>query len=116
MEIRMKLKGTPFLNYLLFALLIVTPTITFAQSLRELHKEEQDDTYIAVNKESMERGPAYYFQSSSFFTTQVNIDADGNDIIGDAGNETSIAVDPTNPNRIVIGWRQFDTVTSNFRQ
>ena len=38
------------------------------------------------------------------------------DILGDAGNETSLAVDPNNPNRIVIGWRQFDTVTSNFRQ
>jgi len=37
-------------------------------------------------------------------------------IVGDAANEPSIAVDPTNPNIIVIGWRQFDSVSSNFRQ
>ena len=47
---------------------------------------------------------------------QVNVNGSGNNIVGDAGNEPSIAVDPNNPNRIAIGWRQFDTVTNNFRQ
>ncbi|MEM7230383.1 MAG: hypothetical protein AAF432_16375, partial [Planctomycetota bacterium] len=47
---------------------------------------------------------------------QVNVDVNGNNIPGDAANEPSIAVDPINRNRIVIGWRQFDNVTSNFRQ
>jgi hypothetical protein len=47
---------------------------------------------------------------------QVNTDDLGNNIPGDAANEPSIAVDPTAPNRIVIGWRQFDNVQSNFRQ
>ena len=47
---------------------------------------------------------------------QVNVDADGENIVGDAANEPSIAVDATNPNIIVIGWRQFDTINSNFRQ
>ena len=47
---------------------------------------------------------------------QVNVDQFGNDIMGDAANEPSIAVDPHDPNRIAIGWRQFDTITSNFRQ
>jgi len=46
----------------------------------------------------------------------VNVDANGCNIMGDAANEPSIAVDPTDPNRIVIGWRQFDTVESDFRQ
>ncbi len=64
----------------------------------------------------MQKQPAYRKINSTYFTTQVNVDNSGMDIIGDAGNETSIAVDPTNPNRMVIGWRQFDTVTSNFRQ
>jgi hypothetical protein len=50
------------------------------------------------------------------FYVQVNTDALGHDILGDAGNEPSIAVDPTNPNRMAIGWRQFDTITNNFRQ
>ena len=42
--------------------------------------------------------------------------ASGNNIVGDAANEPSIAVDPADPNRIAIGWRQFDTIASNFRQ
>lgn len=49
-------------------------------------------------------------------SVQVNVDANGMNITGDAANESSIAVDPTNPERIVIGWRQFDNVSSNFRQ
>ncbi len=47
---------------------------------------------------------------------QVNVDAQNQNIVGDAANEPSMAIDPTNPDRIVIGWRQFDTVTSSFRQ
>jgi hypothetical protein len=52
----------------------------------------------------------------SFFAVQVNVDALGQNIVGDAANEPSITVDPTNPDKMVIGWRQFDTITSNFRQ
>jgi hypothetical protein len=47
---------------------------------------------------------------------QVNIDGVEANIPGDAANEPSIAVDPTDPNRMAIGWRQFDTIASNFRQ
>ncbi len=50
------------------------------------------------------------------FMTQVNVSATGQNIVGDAANEPSLAVDPTNPNNIVIGWRQFDSITSNFRE
>ncbi|MHC5006029.1 MAG: hypothetical protein ACYTGF_01575 [Planctomycetota bacterium] len=47
---------------------------------------------------------------------QVNVDDQGNNVFGDAGNEPSIAIDPTAPNRLAIGWRQFDTTASNFRE
>src|SRR5215831_9209857 len=47
---------------------------------------------------------------------QVNVNAAGQNIVGDAANEPSLCVDPNNPNRIAIGWRQFDTTNSNFRQ
>ena len=50
-----------------------------------------------------------------FVSYQVNVDANGNNITGDAGNEPSLCVDPTDPSRIAVGWRQFDTITSNFR-
>jgi hypothetical protein len=52
----------------------------------------------------------------TFTSYQVNVDANGNNILGDAANECSISVDPTNLSRMAIGWRQFDDVTSNFRQ
>jgi hypothetical protein len=53
---------------------------------------------------------------NGYRSVQVNVDADGANIPGDAANEPSIAVDPTAPNRLVVGWRQFDSVSSNFRE
>jgi hypothetical protein len=47
---------------------------------------------------------------------QVNVDAAGQNIPGDAANEPSLCVDPTHPERIAVGWRQFGSVTSAFRQ
>jgi hypothetical protein len=51
-----------------------------------------------------------------FVSHQVNVDASGQNIIGDAANECAISVDPTDGNKMTIGWRQFDDVASNFRQ
>ena len=51
-----------------------------------------------------------------FTSYQVNVDASGMNITGDAANEPSISVDPTDHNNMVIGWRQFNSVASNFRQ
>ena len=51
-----------------------------------------------------------------FISYQVNVDAQGNNIVGDAANEPSISVDPTDGNKVAIGWRQFDTWQSDFRQ
>lgn len=48
--------------------------------------------------------------------TQVNVNAAQQNIVGDAANEPSLAHDPRFPSRIAVGWRQFDTVASNFRQ
>jgi len=105
---------------LCFSSLFLTSTITiFGQNPKQkkiLYHEVPDDAYIPVDRNKMPKSPAYHYTNSTVFTTQVNIDADGNNIVGDAANEPSIAYDPTNPNRIVIGWRQFDTISSNFRQ
>jgi hypothetical protein len=64
----------------------------------------------------LEKGPRMISQFGLFTSFQVNVDASGNNILGDAANETSITVDPTNHNRMAIGWRQFDSVQSDFRQ
>ncbi len=53
---------------------------------------------------------------NGFRSIQVNTDALGLNFLGDAANEPSIAVDPADAARLVIGWRQFDSVLSNFRQ
>jgi len=47
---------------------------------------------------------------------QVNVDSAGQNIPGDAANEPSLCIDPNNPHRLAVGWRQFDTTNSNFRQ
>ncbi len=79
-------------------------------------KEVPDDPYVASPRAEHPRSPATRFTRDSFFAVQVNVDDLGQNIDGDAANEPSIAVDPTDPDKMVIGWRQFDTVTSNFRQ
>jgi hypothetical protein len=70
--------------------------------------------------------PAYIWQTGvspkmisvhdAFTSVQVNVDANGHNITGDAANEPSISVDPTDGNKMTIGWRQFNNVSSNFRQ
>jgi hypothetical protein len=60
--------------------------------------------------------PGMVIQEGPFVSHQVNVNSSGQNITGDAANEPSISVDPTNHNRMVIGWRQFNSVSSNFRQ
>jgi BNR/Asp-box repeat len=64
----------------------------------------------------METSPRMISQFGAFTSYQVNVDANGQNIIGDAANECSISVDPTDGNKMTIAWRQFNDVTSNFRQ
>ncbi len=60
--------------------------------------------------------PEWYLDGEFSTSVQVNVDENGNNILGDAANEPSLAVDPTDANIIVIGWRQFDDVNNSFRQ
>ena len=64
----------------------------------------------------LESGPRMISPYGGFISYQVNVDNSGNNIIGDAANEPSITVDPTDGNKMTIGWRQFNSVSSNFRQ
>ncbi len=60
--------------------------------------------------------PGMVSPHGGFTSFQVNVNLAGQNITGDAANEPSITVDPTNGNKMSIGWRQFNSVTSNFRQ
>ena len=66
--------------------------------------------------QKVETSPRMISQFGTFTSFQVNVDANGNNTLGDAANECTISVDPTNLSKMTIAWRQFNSVTSNFRQ
>ncbi len=79
--------------------------------------EVMDQPYIPVPPEQRRTSPPFNGRGPTPFTSvQANVDANGNNMVGDAANEPSIAVDPTNRQRMVIGWREFETIHSNFRE
>src|SRR2546430_11435751 len=71
-----------------------------------LEKYDNPPAYIF----RIETSPRMVSQYGPFVSSQVNVDAQGHNILGDAANEPSIAVDPTDPNKMSIGWRQFNSV------
>jgi hypothetical protein len=104
--------------FICLALLSVLP-ITSGQtaphrSLPTEPLEKYDDPPAYIFR--LETSPRMISQYDIFTSYQVNVDANGHNILGDAANEPSIAVDPTNPSKMTIGWRQFNSVQSNFRQ
>ncbi len=113
------------LVFLLIIVLLISPNQIFAQTNEQIksnppnpteHHEIKDDDYIPDLRESQGRSPAYNYSMNNITTVQVNVDVNGQNIVGDAANEPSIAVDPNDPNRMTIGWRQFNSISSNFRQ
>jgi len=104
-----------FLVALLLPLSLLSQHIS-NEEMRQVNYEVINDPYIAVERANMPKGPAYHASGINYYTRQVNIDAAGNNILNDAANEPSLAVDPTNSDRIVVGWRQFDDIGSDFRQ
>jgi hypothetical protein len=105
------------------AILLICPLASYTQNNQipaaekaRMHQEIPDQPYLAPRSDAKKSAPAPSLKTTGFFTAQVNVDTGGNNIVGDAANEPSIAIDPTDPNKMVIGWRQFDNVNSNFRQ
>ena len=78
--------------------------------------EKYDNPPAAAALQVLAISPALVSRLGRYTSYQVNVDANGNNIAGDAANEPSICVDPHNPNRMSIGWRQFNSVASNFRE
>jgi hypothetical protein len=82
----------------------------------ELEKLDNPPGKVAARDNPLARTPRALIAFGPYVSIQVNVDALGHNIVGDSANEPSIAVNPANRMNMVIGWRQFDTVTSNFRQ
>ena len=82
------------------------------------HREvmNQPPAMTRARDDLLARSPGYRATVASYTSIQINVDELGMNIVGDAANEPSIAVDPTDPSRIVMAWRQFDTIASDFRQ
>ena len=76
---------------------------------------EKYDNPPALPKK-MDTSPRMISPFGLFISYQVNVDQNGQNIVGDAANECAISVDPTDGNKMTIAWRQFNDVTSNFRQ
>jgi hypothetical protein len=117
----MKIKITAF--FLIAVITYFRPSCVFAQNIplpdndrRHFQNEVLQDKYLPNQYNNQKTTPAMRYTSSSITTVQVNVDSSGHNIVGDAANEPNIAIDPLNPKNMVIGWRQFDNVNSNFRQ
>jgi Secretion system C-terminal sorting domain len=109
--------------FFMILVFLILPVLIFSQTNKHrtppdptLHHEVKDDDYVPVSRDDMGRSPAYHYSMSGITTVQVNVDANGQNIVGDAANEPSMAIDPNDHNKMVIGWRQFNTVNNNFRQ
>src|ERR671919_1427151 len=100
------------------SLLIITAASSQTASRKPLPTEplEKYENPPALAAPILNISPALMSQFGPYTSYQVNVDANGNNRVGDAANEPSICVDPTNGNKMSIGWRQFDSVASNFRQ
>lgn len=84
-----------------------------------LESRSQDSQYLSKKTLSLSTSTPkikYLKADLGFESVQVNTDRNHNNINGDAANEPSIAVNPLNPKQIAIGWRQFNTISSDFRQ
>jgi hypothetical protein len=100
------------------SLLLVTAASSQTAARKPLPTEplEKYDNPPALAALAVTISPALVSRFGPYTSYQVNVDANGNNIVGDAANEPSICVDRNNPNRMSIGWRQFDSVASNFRE
>src|SRR5476651_2457144 len=103
--------------------LVLLPVIAIASDQSEQRKplpteplEEYDNPPAPSPLWGTGISPGMVSQEGPFTSHQGNVNAGGLNITGDAANEPSISVDPTNHSRMVIGWRQFNSVASNFRQ
>ena len=102
-------------------MILIIPAIVYSQtgktapsSMGKLHHEVLDQPYMPPQARPHTTAPR--IKTAGYSMVQVNVDANGQNIPGDAANEPSMTIDPANPQHILIGWRQFDNVSSNFRQ
>jgi hypothetical protein len=110
--------GMGFFSGLTLLLALATASGQTLAPTREAPRNEPLEFYDnpPAPPQKMETSPRMISQFGPFVSFQVNVDQNGQNIIGDAANECAISVDPTDGNKMTIAWRQFNSVLSNFRQ
>ncbi len=109
------------IDLVIITILIISTSTVLAQDLKGFVLEKRNASSTYTPKQQLQNTASEpkinkMTQDTGFISVQVNTDSNHNNILNDAANEPSIAVNPLNPNQIAIGWRQFNTVTSDFRQ
>lgn len=105
------------MKHTLLLFLLTLASLSLAQNNPPFeYSEQHDHPYIYVPRKGRATSPPFRLEETTFTIRQVNVDETGQNILDDAANEPSLVIDPTNPSRMAIGWRQFDLITNNFRQ
>jgi hypothetical protein len=91
-------------------------TVTVLRTEEALELPDDPPAPIEIVQQNRKAPSKTVVERNGYVSVQVNVAEGGLNIEGDAANEPSIAVDPNAPLRMAIGWRQFDTTNSNFRQ
>ena len=106
---------------LILSTILIIPAFAYSQTVKtnppsmgRLLHEIQDQPYMPPQARPHTTAPR--IKTAGYSMVQVNVDANGQNIPGDAANEPSMTIDPSDPLHILIGWRQFDNVNDNFRQ
>src|SRR5207237_2334289 len=93
--------------YIFFSMVALASSQTLAPKPLPKEPLEKYDNPPARLAPAVVTSPSRVSQFGPYTSYQVNVDSNGNNIVGDAANEPSICLDPTNGNKMSIGWRQF---------
>lgn len=69
---------------------------------------------VAMSATAM-AAPSPIVSFGPYVSHQVNVDPSGQNIVGDKGNEPTLAINPRNPSNIVLGWRMFDSPSTGIK-
>lgn len=107
----------PVSRFLIAVSLTTLPIATWGQikNIREVEAlESQQDP--PASWRPFRWTPPMVVNFGNYTSFQVNVNNQGNNIVGDAANEPSLTMNPLDPTKMAVGWRQFNSVSSNFRQ
>src|SRR5437588_13008375 len=100
---------------ILFSLITVASTQTLPPKPLPSEPLEKFDNPPAPVEAITVISPGLVSHFGPYTSYQVNVDANGNNIAGDAANEPSICLDPLNKHKMSIGCKQLDNESSDLR-